>query len=126
MTIIHINPVYPWHCGGTDGLTTTNEKDVNCPNCNKRRLPVEYGNYMPSFPRTNFADTTNIHDQVRHVLSEAHEAWTTETFDHMAEELMDVIHSAETALHILSEKYDINPTASKIEVIEKNRVRGYY
>jgi len=31
--MIHINHVYSWTCGSVLGFTTTNEKDVTCPDC---------------------------------------------------------------------------------------------
>ena len=91
-----------------------------------------------NYPRTKFVGENNIMDQTLHVQSEVSEvnkalnAWLTSgasspsAIQHLAEELHDVCHSAETALRILEEKHGINPLTSRIQVIKKNQERGYY
>jgi len=50
----------------------------------------------------------------------------TPDIGHTAEEVMDKLHSCETALRILQEKYGINLSKLRCEVERKNAVRGYY
>jgi len=62
---------------------------------------------MYLFPRAKFVDEIDIEDQIKHLGSEiieARVAYATPYIVRLAEELFDVIHSAETALRILSEK----------------------
>jgi hypothetical protein len=62
---------------------------------------------MYLFPRAKFVDEINIEAQIKHLGSEiieARVAYATPYILRLAEELFDVIHSAETALRILSEK----------------------
>jgi len=59
------------------------------------------------FPRAKFVDDNSIEDQIKHLgseIDEARAAYATPYIMRLAEELFDVIHSAETALRILSEK----------------------
>lgn len=140
-SVIHIVSQYDWHCGAwheyekdprRNYISTSNQKDVTCPDCLEKRLTAEYGIYHPSFPRTKFADKNAIGLQVEHVSAEAQEAneaisWSCKSmFDDTALELMDTIHSAETALFILAEKHGVNLSEVKRKVIEKNQARGYY
>lgn len=127
--VVHINPVYPWNCGSESGMewATTNEKDVTCPDCNRLKLIAEHGTYRPSFPRTKFADSPYLKPQLDHILSESREAekaYYDEPTEAFIMELMDLLHSIETALHICSDRIDLS--AIKRQVIEKNQVRGYY
>lgn len=132
--VVHINSVYSWHCGAfvedlqTLYHSTTNESHVTCPDCLALKQTAEYGTYKPSFPRTKFADENEIWQQTEHVISEAEEADDASTWDYAntAMELLDVIHSAETALFILAEKHGVDLSAIKRQVIEKNQSRGYY
>lgn len=59
------------------------------------------------FPRTTFVDTNKIEDQLQHLISELVEvkaAYYLPDLVHMASELCDVIHSAETFLRLLAER----------------------
>jgi len=83
------------------------------------------------FPRIKFASTNTLHQQLQHVMSESDEIFEEMLniplkHDRLAEELVDQMHSCETALRIMQEKYCI-PVYRVIEkVIQKNRERGYY
>ena len=82
-----------------------------------------------NFPRTKFAGINGICSQVMHICSEAAEAKEssfTPDIQHTAEEVMDCLHSCETALRILQEKYGINISALRRDVERKNMERGYY
>lgn len=84
---------------------------------------------MLSFPRTHFVDRGGILNQIDHTYSEvceALEAALTPEVGHTAEEIFDIIHSAETALRIMQESHGVDLTAAYLRVIEKNRERGYY
>lgn len=78
------------------------------------------------FPRTKFADEADLTDQLHHVKSEMHEVIWAMTKEQRAEELCDLIHSAETLLHILSEKHGVDVAAIQRQVVIKNRNRSYY
>ena len=83
---------------------------------------------MYRFPRTLFVNN-GLFDQVKHVRSEAFEAvdaYMKPDIAHLAEELFDVIHSAETGLRILDERYEVDLIAIEALVLEKNARRGYY
>lgn len=77
-----------------------------------------------SFPA--IAGPPDLADQIQHVRSEVNEACAAyywgEGEERLAEELMDVIHAAETALRML----DVDMGEVKRDVIEKNYARGYY
>lgn len=64
--------------------------------------------------------------QLAHVMSEVNESYDAledgESSERIAEELMDVIHAAETALRMLGVDVD----KAWRGVIEKNSKRGYY
>lgn len=136
--ILHINSTYPWHCGSGqkaiippydyDYQSTTNEKDVTCEKCLALKLEYDFGKYKASFPLVKFAKENTLSEQVSHVYSEAHEAIGAYVVSNnfLAMELLDVIHSAETALHILATQHGIDIDAAKRQVIAKNRDRGYY
>ena len=82
-----------------------------------------------NFPRTRFVDGGGIINQIDHVyteITEALEAALTPDNEHTAEELMDVIHSAETALRIMQEKHGVNLNEVRRNVERKNFDRNYY
>jgi len=81
------------------------------------------------FPRTRFVSQNGIYAQVAHINSEATEAaaeLSNPDIHFCASEVMDVYHSAETALRILEEKYSVDIRALMHQVAEKNEKRGYY
>lgn len=131
----HIHPVFEEHCGQSDdnfNVHCTNHKDVNCPVCRKNidHLTLQSGeNFTFNFDRVKFVDNNAIINQIKHIESEVREAIDsahTPNNQHTALELMDVIHSAETALRILTECHGINLNEIRKECAAKNKVRGYY
>ena len=82
------------------------------------------------FPRTKFADENDINKQAYHAGTEVGEVINAyqnkEGLERYAEEICDLIHSAETLLHILAEKHGVDVAAIQRQVVEKNRGRGYY
>ena len=89
------------------------------------------------FPRSRFADSNSLVRQLCHITSELCEVWVAflllpwrrgNGIYLLVGELMDVIHSVETALHILAKRYDSKVVISQtmVRTIEKNLVRGYY
>lgn len=84
---------------------------------------------MYIFPAVNFV-SNSLYAQITHLESEMNEVteayFTPGGIDHLAEELCDVIHSAETALRILADRYGVDVLVVLAAVIEKNRIRGYY
>lgn len=82
-----------------------------------------------TFPRSRFVVENGIAQQSEHILSEAVEAvqsaFTPDIF-HTAEEIFDCLHSCETALRMLEEKYEVDLDDVKDHVTAKNRARGYY
>jgi hypothetical protein len=86
-------------------------------------------NMIYHFPRTKFVDENGIYGQVKHINTEATEAAAelgNPDIMHVAREVMDVYHSAETALRILEEKYKVNIKDLMEAVYHKNNARGYY
>ena len=84
-----------------------------------------------NFPRTVFVSTIGLDKQVSHVCSEAIEVYEESIrspvdYHAMAEELSDLIHSAETCLRILAEREDIPIDHIARSVVTKNRRRRYY
>ena len=82
-----------------------------------------------NFPKTRYADINGIVAQATHIYSEALEvqqAVFASDMNHTAEEIMDCLHSCETALRILQERYNINLNALRMDVERKNMERGYY
>ncbi len=82
-----------------------------------------------TFPEVRFVKTASLEKQVSHVLSEAAEvddACRPGNYDHLSMELLDLIHSAESALRILDEQYGVDLPALHAAVIKKNQERGYY
>lgn len=84
---------------------------------------------MYRFPRTKFVDQNGIVQQSNHIQSEAMEVslsvYTPDIF-HTATEIFDCLHSCETALRILEEKYSVDLADVRDHVEAKNRARGYY
>lgn len=86
-------------------------------------------NLIYHFPRAKFVDENGICGQVAHIQTEADEAFrelTNPNVDVLAMEVMDVYHSAETALRILEEKYNVDIQELMNKVADKNEARGYY
>lgn len=84
---------------------------------------------MYHFPRTKHVDTASPYEQLQHIKSEMAElerAYLHEPKDRVAEEALDLIHSAETFLRILQERQGIDIESIQRRVIDKNRQRGYY
>jgi hypothetical protein len=82
-----------------------------------------------NFPRTQYVDINGIVGQCDHILSEANEALDSALapdINHTAMEVMDALHSCETALRILQEKHGINLNEVERAVLAKNKARGYY
>jgi len=82
-----------------------------------------------NFPKTRFVGCNGIATQVIHIYSEAleiKEAAFTPDINHAAEEVMDCLHSCETALRILETKYGIDIYKLRMDVERKNMERGYY
>jgi hypothetical protein len=80
------------------------------------------------FPATRYVSNC-LHEQIQHIESEVKEvqaAYMEPGIEYLAEELCDVIHSAETALRILADRYGVNVLDIQALVIAKNRARGYY
>lgn len=81
------------------------------------------------FPRASFVDANGIYGQVSHINTEAVEAAAelgNPDINFVAEEVMDCLHSCETALRILEEKYGVDVRALMFKVAAKNEARGYY
>ncbi len=81
------------------------------------------------FPATKFVRENNIFEQVDHLESELIEVRKAKSIEELAEELLDVIHSAETSLRILlRDKFIIDTDLERIrkKTLKKNRERGYY
>ena len=83
------------------------------------------------YPRTKFVGTTSVSEQIGHVVSEVLETVASKSTDQFLEEVIDLEHSVETLIRIISEwpirKYgkDILPEFRE-KVIAKNKARGYY
>jgi NTP pyrophosphatase (non-canonical NTP hydrolase) len=81
------------------------------------------------FPRTTFADKNGLWEQLNHIQSELKElfdAYFNEPSGRVAEEAVDLVHSVETLLHILEERYGVNVDYVRDHVKAKNQTRGYY
>lgn len=81
------------------------------------------------FPRTIFASINDIMAQLDHLRSEVEEvreALSRGDYDAAAEELVDVQHSADTALHILREQHGAKAYDAYTTVTIRNGRRGYY
>lgn len=83
------------------------------------------------FPRAKFVDENNIGQQLIHTRREVQEADDElpapgGDIEPLALEIMDIYHSAETALRILEEKHGVDIRALMFKVAAKNDARGYY
>jgi len=81
------------------------------------------------FERTKFVDENGLWEQLNHIQSEVREvfdAYFNEPTGRVAEEAMDLIHSVETLLHILEERYAVDLDCIRDHVRSKNTARGYY
>lgn len=82
-----------------------------------------------NFPATTFTKTSHIFAQVAHIQTEADEAFrelATNDIDALSMEIMDCMHSCETALRILEARYGVDVKEIMIKVYNKNCERGYY
>lgn len=82
-----------------------------------------------NFPRARFVDENEIYKQLQHIRSEVQEAEREVDQPNIyliAGEVMDIYHSAETALRILEEKHGVNIRDLMFKVADKNHQRGYY
>lgn len=83
---------------------------------------------LKSTKETGIAED-KISYQMRYVfgeLTEAQKAYECEGHQRTAEELMDVLHAAETALRMLAATYVIDLDATRKRVIKGNQTKGYY
>lgn len=83
---------------------------------------------MYIFPPVRFVSNA-LHDQIVHIISECDEvvsAYQSPEINDLAMELCDLIHSAETALRMLAERYDVDVLVVQALVVDKNQKRGYY
>ena len=83
------------------------------------------------FPRTRFVDENTIGQQLIHTRREGQEASDElpppgGDIMPLALEIVDIYHSAETALRILEEKHGVDIQKLMFAVYEKNEKRGYY
>lgn len=85
------------------------------------------------FPRTVFATRNNIIRQWLHLLSDVLEvggamlqAWLSGDWNHVADELVDVQQSADTALHIAMDRHGADSYGAYTRVTVGCRRRGYY
>lgn len=133
--IFHLHPCYSEFCGASASKTDihcTNSKDVSCPTCrnNLDNATLQAGdNFTFNFDRTKFVGLNAIINQIAHIsteVDESVEASMTADNLHLAEELMDVLHSTESALRIMKEFHGINLNEVRSAVKSKNRERGYY
>lgn len=81
-----------------------------------------------NFPRIKFCDECDLHTQLKHFASECIEI--VERIEHgdmpgITEEVLDMLHSAETWIRIV-ERHGVDIDAEISKVIEKNRARNYY
>jgi flagellar biosynthesis chaperone FliJ len=95
------------------------------------------------YPRSKFSQTNNLSDQLKHIRSEVREVSEAltdmlmngienngrirpEFIQHLAEEIHDLGHSAQTMMDIMEREYKVDSEAVLKAVIKKNRERGYY
>lgn len=85
------------------------------------------------FPRTVFAGRNTLARQWLHLLSEVLEvgaamlrAWLSGDWNHVADELVDVQQSADTALHIAMDRHGADSYGAYTRVTIGCRRRGYY
>jgi NTP pyrophosphatase (non-canonical NTP hydrolase) len=134
-TVFHLHPVFSEYCGTpliNNDIYCTDSRHATCPTCRKNidGQTLQAGdNFTFNFPRTIYADRNGIATQSEHIYSEALEvkqAVLTPDIFHTAEEIMDTLHSCETALRILRDKYGININEVREFVEAKNKERNYY
>ena len=84
--------------------------------------------FIFNFPVVKYANRNTFAEQMQHLISEIAEVATAPGVPETAVELLDVIHSAETALRILvsSSGVPIDLDDLRDHVIAKNRARDYY
>lgn len=81
------------------------------------------------FLRTIFASQNDILTQLDHLRSEVEEvreAVSRGDWNAAAEELVDVQHSADTALHIIMDQHGADSYGAYTAVTIRNGQRGYY
>lgn len=81
------------------------------------------------FPRTIFATSNTLEQQIEHLeseLLEVKQALASGDFDHVARELVDIQHSADTALHIAMDRHGADSYGAYTDVAINNARRGYY
>lgn len=90
-------------------------------------MMIRCADLLFNFPRAKFADENNIHAQVAHIQTEADEAFRELNTDQraLAMEIMDCLHSCETALRMLEDE-GLRISEIMTAVYEKNEARGYY
>ena len=120
-------PIYFWICRkcGTEGPHHPEMKIAS--ELWNGRIPLP--GFQFNFPRTKFVTLNGLVGQIAHMGSEQkeiEEIMLTPDLDHTVEELMDKLHSAESALRIAQEKHgaDLDQVADQVE--RKNFDRGYY
>jgi len=82
---------------------------------------------MYLFPRSKFASENTLPEQIRHIASESEEIFeemvlTPPNHDRLAEEIVDLIHSCETGLHICHEQHGIDGVVLAKSVQEPERL----
>jgi hypothetical protein len=80
-----------------------------------------------TFPAVRWAQTNTITSQVGHVVSEAAEVLQANNAGHRLEEIVDLLHSADTLRRIAIREYGEEAVAADVfGIITKNAKRGYY
>lgn len=132
---LHLHPSFKENCGAQldkYSMHCTDIRHVNCPACKanvENKVLFAGDTWVFNFPATVYVEKNGIVQQSEHISSEAEEVSEsayTPYIQHTAEEVMDCLHSCETALRILKEKYGINLNQLKARVFNKNNVRNYY
>lgn len=83
------------------------------------------------FPRTHFATTNTLQEQLTHIAGETCEALRAsakkEPIDRITEEILDTLHSCETAIRIIEAEHGPGYVHDRMQaIIRKNLERGYY
>jgi hypothetical protein len=83
------------------------------------------------FPCAKFADENTITEQITAIGKEfaeiCHASWGCEGIDRITEEILDTLHSCETALRIIEAEHGPGYVHDRMQaVIAKNTARGYY
>ena len=83
-----------------------------------------------TFPETIFAQKNSLSNQIIHLESECREVsqafFSEPKIERVVEELLDVIHSAETALRIIQRQHDVSLNKAIRDILRKNMERNYY